>query len=690
MKILFTLAVAATSAQAQSFKEPAFAAPEIPATRGLYTLSAKSLGCAPTDAKSAVGRCEFRTDAGPARMNTLVLSGSLKEIAYQHGLRLAEEIESGSLTEALDNIGQLKARFKNKPVLLAAIDSLIGCYVDRIKSSVDREFRDATLELARGYEDGMMKRGKQPKYHPFDLETATYSIELGNIFGTLFDNVKHRPVKTVARVLRECGKDTFGGAIDAALQEIARQGEPRELLRNDFACTGAVLPASMSRDGHLYHARNLEQTAMIESWNRNPVTFLVHERGYAKYVAFGTAGLIFPGGISGYNEHQIAVSTHQMEGTTYGSGYPGNAAMGPYLQQMILREAKSIDDAVRIAKRVKSFSAWTILVSDAKTGESASIEVTSEGADVSRRRRDRVMGQSNYFFLPKNQELQFHENYNSYLETVARVNVVETALGAGKPGLEEIVGTLASHLDWFEGERSFGRSVSRVMNIMSTIASPSQNKVWVTVSDRFPSSQGFYLEYDVDFRGMRLIPGRAIRTRDQELRPNFEKSFAAFQRAYRANHAGDAKAALAHVREADRLARIDGVVDPAYQYVIGRLLLADGQYTEAESYLEGLLRQGVRLHPLKIANLKSLLLYAHQRTGLCRRERKLCRDYFRDASATYDAALKGDANSAWFPLAPGGYVPAKSDLEKKKNFLTDLIRPKKRVKLPSLDLRTMD
>ncbi|MBS1960280.1 MAG: hypothetical protein JST80_12455 [Bdellovibrionales bacterium] len=710
MKILLLPLVATVSSiavsQAQNFAEPKFTAPAIPYTSGVYNKSVDQLGCKQISKNSkSLHRCEFTTEAGTGRMNTLALSGTFSEIAYQHGLLLAQEVEGGSLNEALENINALKVRFKSKTIL-DTVDALLSCYTNRVKRSVDSEFQAATDALAQGYLEGMKRAGKPAKYSLADIEQATYSIELGNIFGTMFENLKSSKAKTISRVVGECGKPAIKAFLKTGLKELSKQIDGRSIVKSDFACTGAVIPASASKDGFLYHARNLEQTSMIETWNRNPVTFLIHETGYQKYVAFGTAGLIFPGGISGYNEAGIAVSTHQMEGTTYATAKKDSAdigkyAMGPYIQQVILREAKSIDDAVAIAKRFKRFSAWTILISDANKNESASIEFTSEGVDVSRRRVQQPMGQSNYYFLPKNQELQFHENYNSWLENFSRVKIVETVLNRARSGIEDILSLLASHVDWFEGERSFGRSVARPMNIMSTIVSPLQNRVWVTVSDRMPSAQGHYIEMKVDFAKMTLTPVGAIRTKDYESAQDWENSFSEFQLAYRANHADDSVGALAHLRRALAMSNCEIKAkqnapcqvydDPAYRYLIARFLLKEGKYSEAISEFNHVLSFNRNLHPLKIANIKSFLLYANDKLDGCKSAGKsTCAQYYKDADAVYATILKGSPGSAYFPLGPGNVVLVKADIKKKTEFISNVLLHKKKNKLPGIDMRSMD
>lgn len=113
----------------------------------------------------------------------------------------------------------------------------------------------------------------------------------------------------------------FAGARD----DPARQAVMTEALasnshpdhRTGFSCTGFSLPGALTADGRHLHARNLD--ADLYNWNIASTVFLIDETAgnanWQKYVAFGTAGLIYSGGISGLNDSGIATSLHQLSTT---------------------------------------------------------------------------------------------------------------------------------------------------------------------------------------------------------------------------------------------------------------------------------------------------------------------------------------------------------------------------------------
>jgi len=680
--------------------EATFLVPRIPEPAPLQSMPTAQLGCREVDSHgdSRHSLCETTTDSGPARMNLLVLQGGFPQAAYEHGYLMAREIETGSLSEALSNIKKMDEELPKSIVGIA--HRVFACYQNKIERGSDEEFRTAVRELHRGYSDRMLKEGRPVAYSAADIAQATYSIEVGNVFYSLMYQASQNPAVAVGHLLRDCGLSVTG----AALKEMYDRLFKREIARNKLACSGAVVPKTVSADGFLYHARNLEQTSMIESWNRNPVTILAAEPGHYKYVAFGTAGLIFPGGISGYNEKGISVSTHQMDPATYRVNWKkGSAAMGPYVQQRILREAASLEDAVRIAQSVRHFSAWSILVSDAKTHRAISIELTRDGAVVGNESSFAGLAQSNHYNTADNQKNIFFDSYNFYLETVARYQWIDHVLKAnamagssqhGSMSLAGLLDLLASHVDYFTGEVSYGRSVARVMNILSSVVSPEQNKVWVTLSDRMPSNHGYYLGLDVDFASMRLTPNGAIRITTQDGVPGYKETLSLYQSAYRAKVAGDLLTARERLEKAHAAGLRDGRDDLNIRLLIAHFLLQEEKWAEAYEHLKLLEPRILEFHPLQRASLRMYRIWAldHLSEGHPDRTRDLAlRDqWYRSARSVYAYALLGQGDSKYFPLAAGGVLQTAEDLKHRAKLLERIYEHHRKAKIPSVDMKTAE
>src|SRR3546814_13447754 len=113
----------------------------------------------------------------------------------------------------------------------------------------------------------------------------------------------------------------------------------------DFACTVFAVPPALASGGRLLHARNRD--ADLYNWNKAPVLSLIDETAdqpdWHKYAAFGTAGLIYPGGISGLNDAGLAASLHQMPTTELESGFlTGHGDIAPFTQPRMLRAAPPV------------------------------------------------------------------------------------------------------------------------------------------------------------------------------------------------------------------------------------------------------------------------------------------------------------------------------------------------------------
>lgn len=674
----------------------------------LVTLSQDKVRCVTI---SEVGQnrrvdCTYDTPNGSKKIHVLTLSGTFAENAYHHGKFLAREIHEGSLVEALQNIENLKK--KMSPLAKQAFEGLYGCFESKMMRSASDEFKEGVRSLHRGYAEVMGQQAVTEE----ELLRATFSIEMGNFLGGVIHRMQENLVKkvgTIAKIVVECGVPIAAHVV-GELDEIAIE---KGMLREKFACTGLVTTRDWTADGEHIHARNLEQSSMINSWNRHPTIFLMDEkndvvkgedvkinRPFQKYVGFGTAGLIFPGGISGFNEKGIAVSLHQF-GTTFvdAEHRRGRAAMMPYLQQRILREATSLDEAIALIQQTKVYSGWTIFVSDAARKEVASIEITPKSAVVARRGTG-YMVQTNLFLSKGKQREHFHNRYNNLLENYSRQKVAEGVLHQShrKIDLARTVNLLSSHQDYFErGDRAFGRSVARVSNIMTSIVIPrpesAGGEAWMTIADQLPPIHGYYAGFDVDFQRLTLSPKIAVKTGAYGNFENRERSFERYHQAYIAHTKGDDKKSKELLVEALRLSQKDGIDDPVFRYILGRLHLNEGNPELALPYFQSVAQFSENLHPLRRANLEMYEMRARDLIGGDQMLPNAERDRrYRFAVDTVEAIRK-NRDEKWIPKIHG-YVHAKKDLKKKLKMWKAIHERKtdsnKSGKLEKIELQDVD
>ncbi len=512
------------------------------------------------------------------RLFVAVLSGSHREIARAHGELLGDYAESGVIHESIDhvNYGVSQQSLLVQPTILG----ITKCLTNHLYGSLSDEFRASVDAYYEGYSLRMRRLGRTPKFSPDDLKFAAVGIELANTLDAMNESgsmlrtsLRYCPLQTVIGA----PLGLFVGGLFGGIGSIVEGKTPFKL-----GCTGFVVPETSSNGKllssiGLVHGRNLDGELM-RSWSQHPVIFLVRETGRLAYLASGSAGLIYPGGVSGTNEAGISVSLHQMySARTQVSGAANTTAMAPALQERILREARSLDEALRIARSVKSMASWTILISDAKTGESASIELTEGGVSLSRRVRAEPLGQSNHFFDPAQAPYAYFPNLHKKLETEVRLQTMEKrfqrlrAAGASPWSLQESFDQLANQEDVEGRFQAFGTTATKAYGVMSTIMIPAQRQIWMTTGDASPAPHSTYIgiEADPSWREVRFVGiGRA---KTLGGRPRLLRGMESYVLARLAYERGQKAKALAHLDQSVRDFDQENVNEPNFTYMRARL-----------------------------------------------------------------------------------------------------------------------
>ncbi len=575
--------------------------------------------------------------------------GALQAIAYDHGRLLAREIEAGVLPEIVATI----ARSTNlaSPVQQRLAAGIYRCFTDRVLDSVSDEFRGAAEELAAGY----LSASPAPQVSRQQVLDAAVAIEVGNLVEGMARRLEIPFVRVgmVAELLAIGLPDILDDEANIYLQSAQTDTDAQESIagtlkamadpdnRCSFACTGFSVPWSRTKDGLHLHARNLD--ADLYQWNQAPVLFAIDETGAGggrhKYVAFGTAGLLYPGGISGLNDAGIAVSLHQLSTTRYTTRISsGRADIAPFVQQRILREASNLDDAADIIKESRHFAAWVIFCSDAKTGQTQRFEFNAEKLRIGPVALAPV-AQTNHFVHPDLVERLFDEDdahftptFGKYLETRGRFAMVEATLKATED-LQVVdagwaIDLLSSGRDHYltemarqqgldpaspAAERSYGRVPRKVYGQMASIACghpdrhPGKDTVWMTIGERLPAPQSIFAGFRVDWQAFDLTPVAPQplhRTEQYERsqRKNWEISLGHYLAArvtasrpkgadgkmlHRAmtdleKRAGHERAEL-ELNAAIEQAAADGIVEIPYHYMRARVRHALGKVAEAKA-----------------------------------------------------------------------------------------------------------
>ncbi len=611
----------------------------------------EGLDKAPETLPSGEGRAESslrRLTIGGQPFFVLKQRGSFPDMAYDHGRLLAQEIEDGAFPEIVSTIAR-GVNLENETLRHVA-SALYRCYSDRILNNSSEEFQQAVDGLGEGYRAGLAN----PEFSQLEVRDALIAIEVGNIIDGLSRIFQIPGVRAIrapailALVLPSLADPDAKAYLEEAKREPEKQHDIAAALaamtgpnnRYDFGCTGFAVPGALSRDGRLLHARNLD--ADLFHWNKAPVLSLLDETGdnanWHKYVAFGTAGLIYPGGISGMNDAGLSVSLHQLSTTQLESGFLfGHGDICPFTQQRVLREAGSIDEAVDLVKDAKHFAAWTILVSEAKTGQVCRIELNGDRVRVMKHDGEAVP-QTNHFLHHDMAERLFDEDDNHFtvtfgkwLETHARYDSVSAALkadagqeridltwamnwlGSSRDGaLEKMRLAMPTPPDPLAAERAYGRVPRKVYSQLGSIvlADPGRragrDEVWMTTGDRQPSPHSSYSGWQLDWDGFEISPlpddpVRRMESYAEGGRKNWEESLVRYlwarlamtrprdsegdllrRRVTAAERKEGLIGAVHLIDSAIELAAMDRIVEVPYHYMRARLNHAAGDYAAAE------------------------------------------------------------------------------------------------------------
>ncbi|HVO17576.1 MAG TPA: C45 family autoproteolytic acyltransferase/hydrolase, partial [Alphaproteobacteria bacterium] len=593
----------------------------------------------PVTLPPGVGRAESamqRLRLGNQPLYVLRQRGRFADIAYDHGRLLASEIDRGLLPEISSAIAR---GIDRESALVERVGAVVyRCYSDRVLKNCGAEFRAAVDALAEGYRAGHAGA----HFTKDQTRDALVAIEVGNLVDAL-GRVLQIPfvrVRFLLNLLLIALPYLFDPQVLAQLARLQRKAGLRDGLarslrhfagpRNRWsaACTGFCAGGAYTADGRHIHARNFDGD--LFNWRTAPILALIDEtpgnRDWHRYVAFGTAGMIYPGGISGLNDAGLAASLHQMSTTRCRSGFLfGQGAIAPYIQQRILREARTLDEAADLARSTHQFAAWTVFCSDAKSGEGLRMEFNADKLRVMRQREP--MPQTNHFLHPDMVERQFDATdghftptFGKWLETRARMMLLERSLAAAAPkrdidtdwAIELLASSDDQELrplakDGGQGSwRSFGRIPRKTYGQMTSIVRgdperrDGHDEVWMTTGERRPGCQSSFTGWRVTWETLDIEPvaDRPVRRTTAQTahgRAHWEQSLGAYIESCLAiDRPRDAKgdllqrdpteaehrAALAasegHLDRAIALAAQDRLIEVPYHYIRARIRQARG------------------------------------------------------------------------------------------------------------------
>ncbi|WP_374027212.1 C45 family autoproteolytic acyltransferase/hydrolase [Bdellovibrio bacteriovorus] len=500
-------------------------------------------------------------------VHVLDLKGGFSETAYFHGYFLKKEIEAGVLKGV-----QVRTERAFSALDKKSQDQLLlikKCVIDNYRASVSDEFKTGLKNLHRGLKDA----GSQVSWGAF--EESNYMVEFSIFADSMQRQMDESPRKGALKVFASCAPYFIGNTLAKPFKLLA-QG----LRSIKMGCTGISASASSSRDGALLHGRNFD-TGLLGFYEPEQVIVINRQKNGTTSVGLGSAGLHYAGGISGINSHGLSVSLHELQTEGTQIRYDrGESDIAPYLLHSVLLKARNLNEAIAMIQTRKGFGAWTFFISDAKTDESASIELSGDTVVVARRAQNKFLGQSNHFLGGKTSQEGYEYSLNKTLETRARLAHVERTLNEdfGKIDAQWVINRLSGHTDELVGARSFGRTTTKLYTAATHVMQPGRMQWWMSVAETYPTNRSHFV-------GFRLLgPGQkapveilgTTKAWEDPTKPAWYDSMKYYIQAYLANEQDHSTIAgldrtLALLETASATAAQDGVFEFPYEFMWARI-----------------------------------------------------------------------------------------------------------------------
>ncbi|TGL64333.1 acyl-CoA--6-aminopenicillanic acid acyltransferase [Leptospira sarikeiensis] len=260
------------------------------------------------------------------------------------------------------------------------------------------------------------------------------------------------------------------------------------------ACTSVSVWGDQSADGKLYHARNFDFPG-VEVWDKRPiVVFCTPEKGL-RYGYIACRGADVPG-ITAFNEAGLTIAFHTRFHKKIGFSGLGVIDFG----HKIISEARSIEDAVKIAKDHKINSTWGLIVTNhnEKGPKAAIIETNYGNVDVvyPKLGKDHIVN-TNHYQSEKLQDGEIMAAPVFYHHCLSRFDRAEQLLSSQKrkgTSVVDLQNILNDTVDCTSGEiRTMGSTIRQITSVKSVVMSVEARKIYVSVGTA-PTGSGPYME----------------------------------------------------------------------------------------------------------------------------------------------------------------------------------------------------
>ena len=373
-------------------------------------------------------------------------------------------------------------------------------------------------------------------------------------------------------------------------------------------CSSTVAYGPFSEDGRVMHARN-QDYPIVGRWEPYPLVFFHSptESNEIPFISITSCG-VQTGGLTSINREGITLATHAHFGTEITTDGLPIMVLG----EIVISRAKTIDQAIDIAKSYKRNANWTFIISSHKEKRAVALEMTPTRVVVREALEGGRLTHTNYFQSPSlsDQEALFSA---SVLEDLygRRLRMDQfVAQSKGKVGPQNLMAMLGDHHDYYSNsERIFGNTISVVTTIKSVVFDGGMDKFYISTRHRSPVGLGPFAEinmeqwWDSDWSKMPLPVLHHPKTAETRA-PHFEAALHQYREAYRYHHIESDRTdymqkTTEHLEAAYRLIPEDPHV--GLQWAL--LLFKQERFQESEKILDKVLTQSLTLHLNGVAKL---------------------------------------------------------------------------------------
>jgi tetratricopeptide (TPR) repeat protein len=508
-------------------------------------------------------------------LSVLRLHGSPRQMGYQHGALLHDEIRRGPLPYYRSYVNRLLSHSPLGPAgppLGRLIERGVG---GRVIKALPPFAREAIEGLAQGADLPL-----QPL-----LEGCAMPDTLVWIF---------------ARLMR------LGRAGPAVTHRVAL----------GLGCTSAIAWDDATTDGKLLHARNFDYHG-VSCWPDTAAVIFHQPDEGLRYVSVTAAGVLM-GGVTAMNEAGLTLTVHQHMFTDRAA--LGGTPIG-VVGDMVMRQARSLSEARAILRAHRPIGCWTYLIADGARREVLCHEENPERqASLQVERNRQTFGYANIYLDP---ELGASERdlYGAYwranMARHARSNALLARATDGSAPPLTPDGMAAILADEGDSACRIHNALAMLMTVGSVVFCPERGVVWVATGGA-PTSQNRFEPFDL--ATMDHAPDVAPLDGGVPKDAQAARAFRSYRDAYLAYFDGEDVGQARRLMDSARELAPD---QPLYQALAGFLALRAGAPAAAFSAFSAALELG---HP-DTERLTALHLWRGRAADLLGRRRDAKRDY---------------------------------------------------------------